>query len=441
MNGYVIILLLGNSVALFLLPRRWAPIPFLIVALYIARDQVVQLGPFHFSVIRILISAGFLRMFVRGERLEGRINGMDKLILVWSLWMVISSIFHENQSSALVYRMGLVYDACGVYFLLRIFCQSIEDVVGLCRFTAILLLPVAIEMIYEKRTNVDLFYLLSGSSVDLTIREGHTRAQGPFGHAILAGTIGAVCLPMIVPLWRNYRKTAIIGIGACLAIIITSTSSGPIMSTMAAFAALYMWRFKNLMPFVRWFLLAGYILLDLVMKDPAYFIMARIDFVGGSTGYFRARLIQSAFEHLTEWWLAGTDYTRSWMPTGVTWSKDNTDITNYYLFMGVIGGLPLMLLFMSLLAKGFSFVGQASDKLSESSPSVQSEYLCWALGASLFAHTITFISVSYFDQSFVFIYLTLAAISSVWSVSNALNRHRENGSHISEESILTASSR
>jgi hypothetical protein len=146
------------------------------------------------------------------------------------------------------------------------------------------------------------------------------------------------------------------------------------------------------------------------MNDPAYYILARIDLAGGSTGWHRARLIQSALEFLPEWWLAGTDYTRHWMPTGVSWSVDHTDITNHYLKMGVLGGLPLMLLFIAVLAKGFSFVGQTPRQMPELSQ--QSRFMLWALGASLFAHAATIISVSYFDQSFMFLYVTLAAISS-----------------------------
>ena len=82
------------------------------------------------------------------------------------------------------------------------------------------------------------------------------------------------------------------------------------------------------------------ILLDLVMKAPAYYIIARADIIGGSTGWHRAALIDSAIRHLNEWWLIGTDYTRNWMVTGVSWSADNTDITNHYLYLGVLGGLP-----------------------------------------------------------------------------------------------------
>ncbi len=413
MSGFSIALLLANLVGILALPRRWAPLPLLIGACYVTRSQLIELGPFHFSVIRILILAGLVRIIIRGETLAGRMNAVDSMMLVWSVWMLLSSSFHENPSAALIFRLGLAYDACGIYFLVRAFCLSREDVLGLCQLTAILLVPVAVEMIYEKMTVNNLFFSLGGTPIALYIREGHIRAQGPFNHAIIAGTVGAVSLPLIVPLWQKHRKTALVGFGACIVIIFTCASSGPLISLIAGIGALFMWRHREQVRLLRWLAVAVYIGLDLVMRDPAYFILARIDLVGGSTGWHRARLIQSAFEHLSEWWLAGTDYTRHWMPSGVTWSPDHTDITNHYLQMGVTGGLPLMLLFIVTLGKGFSLVGLMAGRTGDLSP--PSRFMCWALGSSLFAHATTFISVSYFDQSFVFIYLTLAAIASVYS--------------------------
>ncbi len=44
-----------------------------------------------------------------------------------------------------------------------------------------------------------------------------------------------------------------------------------------------------------------------------------------------------------------------------------------------------------------------------------SQFLPWAIGSSLFANAATCISVSYFDQSFLFLYLTLAVIGSMKS--------------------------
>jgi hypothetical protein len=380
------------------------------------RGQGIELfGLFTFTVIRILIATGLVRMLIRGERIAGGINGLDWLILGWALLAITSSIFHNEPSAALVLRLGLVYDACGVYFLIRSFCQSMDDVIGLCRTTAILLIPLAVEMLYEKQTVHNLFSMFGGVSENPAIRDGKIRAQGPFAHAILAGTIGAVNLPLTVAIWSQYRKTAILGITACLTIVFASTSSGPIMSAIAAIGALFMWRYRHKMKLIHWAAVLAYIVLALLMKDPVYYLMARIDITGGSTGWHRARLIESAFEHFNEWWLAGTDYTRHWMPTGVSWSPNHTDITNHYLRMGVIGGLPLMLIFIASLAKGFSYVGNTLRHATKLSPT--SLFVVWALGASLFANAVTFLAVSYFDQSSVFIYLILAAIGSMWSTT------------------------
>lgn len=413
MNDFEITLLVANVVAMLLIPRRWIPLPLLIGACYIGHNQTFELGPFHFSIVRTLIATGLVRVILRGERLAGPINSLDRVLVLWAAWMLIASLFHEDPSTALVNRLGLIYDACGIYFLVRAGCQSLDDVKGLCRFTAILLLPVAFEMIYEQWTASNLFYALGGVSLHPAIRRGHLRAQGPFAHSILAGSMGAVCLPLVVPLWLKYRKAALIGIGSCLVMIGASASSGPILSMMAALTALCMYRYRHRMQLVRWLLVLGYLALDVVMNDPAYYIVARIDFVGGSTGWFRARLIQSALEHISEWWLTGTDYTRHWMATGVYWSADQADITCHYLEMGVLGGLLLMLLFMAILAIGFSYVSQTLRQMPELTP--QSRFMLWGLGSALFAHAVTFFSISYFDQSVVFFYLTLAAIGSVRS--------------------------
>ena len=169
-----------------------------------------------------------------------------------------------------------------------------------------------------------------------------------------------------------------------------------------------MWRNRHRMKTVRWMLVGLYFALALAMKAPVYYLIARINFVDGSTGYHRALLIESAITYLNEWWLAGTDYTRHWAPSpGFT--PQHTDITNQYLGMAVMGGLPLMILFFGVLTKAFSLVG---ERLRQAERSPRDQFVLWSLGAALFAHAITFLSVSYFDQSFVFLYLTLAAIGS-----------------------------
>ena len=74
-----------------------------------------------------------------------------------------------------------------------------------------------------------------------------------------------------------------------------------------------------------------------------------------------------------------------------------------------------MFLFIFVLAKGFSYLGQLLK--SGNSGNYSHQFVLWTIGASLFAHAVTMISVSYFDQSFIFPYMSLALIGSIWSVS------------------------
>jgi hypothetical protein len=80
---------------------------------------------------------------------------------------------------------------------------------------------------------------------------------------------------------------------------------------------------------------------------------------------------------------------------------------------GVFGGLPLMLLFIAALWVGFRYVGQFL-RMKVDADLDQLKFV-WALGAALFAQAVSCVSVYYFDQSFVFLFLNLAAIGSLYS--------------------------
>lgn len=411
MSPLAIAFVLLNSLALLALPRRWAVVPFLIGACYMTLGQGVNLGPFSFSTVRLLIAVGAVRLALRGERFSGGLNGMDKMLLAWGAWAVFSSAFHAvtSEGNPLVFRMGLVYNVLGIYFLLRVFVRDIEDVKHLIKVSAFVLVPVALEMIQERITGKNLFAVFGGVSEHVVIRKGGLRAQGPFAHPILAGTVGAVMFPLMAGLYTSKLRAACIGMVACIVMVFTSGSSGPLMSLVFGIIAIGLWKWRHLTRQIRISLVVGYVLLDIVMKAPAYYLIARIDLTGSSTGWHRARLIEVGISHLSEWWLAGTDHTRHWMPTGVSWSPEHTDITNYFLKMGVIGGLPLMLLLIAAISLGFRYVGQ-SVKEADDQP-WDEQFLHWCLGAGLITQAATCISVSYFDQSYIFLYINLAIVS------------------------------
>jgi hypothetical protein len=408
----VAIFLVVNAIALLLLPRRWAPLPLLAGACFMTRGQTLQLGFAAFTVVRILIAVGVLRLVIRREWILGRLNSLDGIMIGWGVWMVAAVVFHAEPDSPFVLRMRDLYEAWGLYLLFRVFCRSREDIPQVARILALVLLPVAAAMVVEKITGANLFARFGGVPEFSTVRNGVIRAQGPFAHSILAGSIGGVCLPLMIGLWHDRRMLSLIGIGACAAMVLASGSSGPILAVGAGLGVLLMWPLRQRMRLVRWGLAFGYIGLELIMSRPAFFIISDIDLMGGSTAWFRAQLIQSTIDHANEWWLVGTDYTRHWMPSGVISSPNQTDITNHFIAMGVVGGLLLMVLFIAMIFRGFWLVGtgMASETTDDK------KFDCWTVGASLFAHAVTCLSVSYYDHSIIFLYLTLAATTAtMWA--------------------------
>lgn len=393
------------------LPRRRAAFPLLVVTCYLTLAEVLSFGQAGFSVLRIVLVVGVARVVVRGERAANGYCALDGLLLCWAAWNVVACVGHEYPFQELVRRVGQAGDALGVYFLFRVFCADLEDIDSLMGMLAVVLVPVAAEMILELATGRNLFAALGGIRSAPDIREGRLRAQGPFEHAILAGTVGAICLPLFLSRLRTKRRQSTVGLVASLSMIVTSASSGPILTALAALGALWAWRHRDRMREYRWVVIVAYVMLSFVMKDPPYYLIARVDLAGGSTGWHRARLIESSLEHLNEWWLWGTDYTRHWMPTGVSWNPNHTDITNEYLLMGVSGGMLLTVLYCAVLWQGFTYVGRRTrGAIGEGDPI---ERQMWTLGASLFSIAVTGISVSFFDQSKLFVFVVLAAIAAL----------------------------
>ena len=411
MNAVGFIFTLINCILIWTLPRRWAMLPLLIGAAYMTRGQMLDIGPAHFPVIRIIVTVGLLRVMSRHERIVGGINRLDRILIIWAMGMVITSIFHT--SAGLVFRVGVVWTELGCYFLFRIFLQDLKDIERMFKVVCVLLIPVMLTMMLEKLNGQNLYATLGlGGVRDVAaFRGGKFRAQGPFAHAILAGTVGAVCFGMALYLWFKQRKFALLGIASTGGIAYAAGSSGPIMTAAAIFGAMLVWRIRDKLRLIRWGILLALVALNFVMKDPVYYLLARIDITGSSTGWHRAHLIHAAVTHLNEWWLIGTDYTRHWMPTGVHANEIHTDITNHYLQMGVWGGLPVMLLFIWILVVGFSEIGRAL-RANRQAPFAQ-QFLIWTLGCMLFGHLTNIFSISYFDQSIVFFYLLLAMIATL----------------------------
>lgn len=164
-----------------------------------------------------------------------------------------------------------------------------------------------------------------------------------------------------------------------------------------------MWPLRHWMRFIVLGLALSLVGLHFVMNAPVWHLISRIDLVGGSTGWHRYYLIDQALRHFDEWWLLGTTSTAHW-----GWGL--FDVTNQYVLEGVSGGILTLALFLSTLAVAYISVGRIWRSVQRDRAKVA---LGWALGVSLFVHTMVFLAVSYFGQIVMIWYLLLAVIGSL----------------------------
>ena len=376
--------------------------------------QGISLAGLYFPVFRLLILIGIVRTIARREWPSAQYCKTDRLVLAFAAWTTLASLFHRwENGSGPIYTIGFLINIIGVYYLIRCWCTSESDLETFAISLGLILLPVALEMVFEQMSAKNLFSIFGRVSPDVLVRDGRLRSQGPFLHPILAGTVGATCIPLFIGATLARPTLGAIGlIGACL-MIAASRSTGPILSAVTGLLFLASWPLRHHLKRVPILLFSTYFILNILSTRPAYyFLLSSMDLTGSSTGYYRARLIHTSIEHLSEWWLFGTDYTIHWIPSGIgsIINENHIDFTNYYLLFGVLGGLPSLLLLLLAFTQPFR---DAVPALSTPSLDSKSGFLLWCILASLASHIVTGISVSYFDQSALFPWATVALASSL----------------------------
>jgi hypothetical protein len=393
------------ALLLLFVPRRFAVLPVIILVCFMPMGQYFVLAGMTFTMIRVLLLFGWLRLFFRGEFRGFRWNTVDKLLIAWVIARTINYTIVWGTWAAFVNRMGHAYDIVGSYIVFRCIVRGPDDFHQAIRFLAYFMGPLAMLMVAEKLTGRNPFAVFGANPMS-EIRDGVIRCQGPFLHSILAGTFGATTLPLFIGMWLYRRSALVLGSLAVISsTVITAVcgSSGPALAYVAAIVTFALWPMHRKMRTIRWGAVVVLAALQFVMSQPIWFVMARLTVFSGSTGWFRGFLIDQCIRHLGDWWLVGSK-------AAPTWHLFLYDITNQYLLEGLNGGLLALILFVAILAYSFRTIGQA---VRSSNSDQNSKLFAWALGAALFAHAISFMSVSYFDQNVIILYMLLAGVSVV----------------------------
>ncbi len=413
-----LLLLIACGLTMLAVQRKYVVLPMLLLACFVAPAQRVVVLGFDFDMLRILVLLGWFRLIVRQETNDFVWKPIDKVMVAWALSGALAFILLRGTSDAVINRLGASYDSLGMYFLFRCLVRDMEDVKQIVVWLVYLSIPVALFLYIEKQTGRNIFSVFGGVPEITGMREGKLRAQGAFAHSIIAGSFWVVQLPLFIALWWQEGKKHLVplAVTASLFIVYASASSTPAAGVFFVVLGGGFYLLRQQMQAVRWGLLLGLVGLHLVMKAPVWHLIARVDLVGGSTGYHRFMLIDQTIHRFSEWWLLGTRSTAHW-------GHYLFDTANMYVGQAVGGGIVTLLLFVAVIALAFQGIGSL---LASSEENIPEYILAWALGVALFTHCMLFIGVAYFGQITLVWSLLLAVIGSLTPVAQTIHAMNNN---------------
>ena len=403
-------LLLFFGFAMLVVPRRHAMIMILACGSFMAVGQRLVIGGLDFNFMRLMVIFGWTRLILRQEFLGFRWNRMDLCFLAISFLEFVTSLTVLGLPG-MTWRLGMLFESLGVYFMARILIRDLNDVRALIFDLAVISIPIALIFLIERSTARNLFAVFGGVPEITAMRGGKLRCQGAYSHPILAGCYWAAVFPLLATQIfskGSARILAILGMLSSLLIIACCASSTPITGLLAGVVGLAMIPLRKWMKWVRRFAYVSLIALHFMKKSPIWHLIARTDFVGGSTGWHRAHLIDEVIAHFYEWALFGTASIEHWTVQG-------GDICIQYALIVVRSGLLTLILFLLLIALAFGNVGRAWRRVENSPTDV---LLIWAIGVSIFVHTVNFIGVAYFGQIDVLWYIGIALATVTPSIRN-----------------------
>src|ERR1035441_145655 len=107
----VLAMILIAGVLICVLPRSKAIIPFLAMGIPIPMDQLLVVGGIHFPMLRVLALFGFVRMSWaklsgKDEIFSGGMNGIDKAMLVLTIFTAIDGMLLWRVSAEAIFQSG-----------------------------------------------------------------------------------------------------------------------------------------------------------------------------------------------------------------------------------------------------------------------------------------------------------------------------------------------
>ncbi|MAE45631.1 MAG: hypothetical protein CMJ86_01950, partial [Planctomycetes bacterium] len=224
------------AVWLLLSHKSQAWLPVLLVACFVPTSQRVVVATLDFNLIRILLAVATFRILQRQEYRGLRFTHLDQAFLAWVLLSALIHVLRLGTVPGMISKLGSSYDALGLYAVARCWFRNIQDLMRLSRAAAIIACISVVGFAVERTTGKNMYAVFGGVPEITTVREGRLRCQGPFAHAILAGTFWVAFLPLVFAraLSARGRKTLVAGVVSIIVIVVLCSSSTPLLGVIAS---------------------------------------------------------------------------------------------------------------------------------------------------------------------------------------------------------------
>jgi hypothetical protein len=410
-----------GAVLVMFLPPVYALAVYIAVLVLYPTYLMVIVGGINISAARIVIAVLTLKCILDIDiKKNFKWCELDTWVsismIVYVGMMFVTRPFGETFQN----RAGYLMDTWLAYIVTRLCITDRTAMLKVIKAIGLILIPMAVLGIIESWVGWQPYLPLTRfcpwqQEVRLAEpRSGLNRAIGPFGHPIMFGICFALFLPLVYSL-RNDRSywhlLAYLVSGIIIFGAVSSMSSGPIMMVVSVIVFLFMERYKQWVKPLLYLSVIMCVMIGIVSNRPFYHVfLSNLDPTGGSW-WHRAKLIDLAREHFSEWYLLG--YGGKDPGWGEYLGSNHTDITNEFILAGVQYGILGILALCSVLVVIFLNL----IRLYNSAADAQTKSLVWALGSSIAATVIVFMSVSFFGQMITLLYCVFGMIGSATCIA------------------------
>lgn len=343
---------------------------------------------------------------------------VDHLVLLAWVWSLIAvTIADAFLSPLFIFMVGRGLDTTLMYFVARYYITSVDDLKGMANWLILVAAVMGLLGLLESFNVLSPYSaakafrpwdVMSISSEIQQYRYGLVRAKGSASVHIYFGTSMLIVTGILwsinkgFPLGRFGRWGILLGILGT----ISSVSSGPWMGCAVMFSiGLYRYKPHLIRPTI-YFILLLFLFLEVASNRHFYHLVSYITLDAG-TAWYRARLLEIAVSHLSEYWFFGfgTRFPSHWADL-----LDGTlDIVNHFLMVAIYGGLLAMFLYIASHYFALKYVIERWKSDDVSGLRLVSFYL----GCVLVALEFVSMTVSLYGPPLILIHVLLGLVVAV----------------------------